>query len=200
MTIRLGASTFNQNNDTLEIQPPAGFNTVNALRITNYTVDVLILTNIMGNNNSDRQYLMPLEQMVFAVENVQTLATMQGLQLGADIEQERVLIEWADNGLDDFEGTYPVFVTILPQFTDTNWQGDTETIDMAGSLTVPANPRRQSTTIVNESTTAVLTVKPSTGGNGVLVQPLAAMTYNNGSEAVVTTDTDDTTVSWFGEI
>lgn len=113
MTVYLGSASFQEVGDQFEISSPVGFDSVEAVRITNFTVDALILNNIDGQSNSV-EYLMPFMQMVWPIKNVQKLPTMRGLQLGADIKTERILVEWSTDADTDFIGTYPVTLVVPP--------------------------------------------------------------------------------------
>lgn len=219
MTIRLGATTFNQENDTLVIKPPTGFNGANALRITNYTVDVIILQNITGTNPGDRQYIMPFQQTVFEIETVQDYPTMKGQQLGVDIPQEQVLVEWADNGLDDFEGTYPTQVTVSPFFpTDGlgtylfsmdegsfgDSGGETPAVVLGGNAHIryPQSTSRLGATIVNWGPDTIFFTNTVAALGTVAVVPIgpgASMTIGNGGEVVVGFDDSVSQFSVFGD-
>lgn len=175
MTVYLGAATFNQQGDSLVVQPPVGFNTAEAIRMANYTVDIIVLKNIGGNNVSDTQYLPPATQMVYPIKSFQQNPTFFGIQLGPDLPNEQVLVEWSDDPLEDFQGTYPYALPLNPDsFATGNLAYDLR-VDVSGGvatmkfhgtngfstpptitssiLTIPVTTTRLSATIQNEGST-----------------------------------------------
>lgn len=226
MTIFLGSTSFDEQNDKLVIKPPFGFNTIQGVRIANYTVDVLILQNITGDNLSDRQYLPPATQMFYPIRNAQDYPTMDGLQIGPDLPNEQVLIEWSDDPDNDFLGTYPYALPLNPdsfasgnQAYNVRYEGNatpddglhysgggagTPTVD-ASSLDMNALPARLAATIVNEGTNDLYYSKD--GGFGVgaytTIVPGASLTIGNGSHVTIHAENgmDDagTILSIFGE-
>ena len=157
--IVIGSAVFDPVKDTvsLDTKDVAGFNTVVAVRLTNYTSDVLVLTNINGRGQG-QEYLMPLQQMVYLFPNVTQVPLIRGLQLGADIPASALLVEWSldvgDGAPDtDFPGTYPTQVT-APATVGTGFAILASVHTFADTITtfiVPANPKRVTVTLINQS-------------------------------------------------
>ena len=139
------------------IQPPeGGFGGVKGVRLSNYTGDVIILTNV-NSEEPGQEYLLPFQQNVYHIENVRTPPRALGQSLGSSFPTATLLAEWSTEPLTDFPGTYPVALTqagILgaasPKFNVVELAVPT------GSTTiVPANPLRTSLTIFNDGSQAI---------------------------------------------
>ena len=133
----------------VNITAPAGWATVRALRLTNYTSDVLVLTNISGVDQS-QEYLLPLQQMVYRSINSSNIPTVEGISLGALTTVPTVLVEWSTEPLVDFIGTYPTAIGVgsaTPLFT--NGRLSMPVVDTTYIL--PGNPFRKSITFINDS-------------------------------------------------
>lgn len=112
MSIFLGEAT--QQGTSFTITPPRGFNGVEAVRLTNYTGEVLILSNISGVGQND-EYLMPLQQMVYHTANVSNVPQVKGTLLGNPFLTSALFVEWSDDAEQDFIGTYPVTLSQVEQ-------------------------------------------------------------------------------------
>lgn len=148
MTIRIGQATVL--GDQVLLAAPGGFNTFKALRLSNFTGDAIIVRNISGTSIGE-EYLLPSQSMVYHTDNVSTIPTLQGLNLGLTTVSA-VLVEWSDDPLNDFIGTYPTSIT-LPVV------GTTASVSLVSlpapgtTFTIAAQPLRVSLTVINESPT-----------------------------------------------
>lgn len=203
MAIYPGSSTFNKQGDTFEIQSPTGdFNNMNGLRITNYTVDILVLVNINGDTQST-EYLMPFCQMVYPLRNIQDYPKMYGKQLGADIPSEQILIEWSTDAENDFLGTYPFAVPLIPYtpISSTDAISATTTTIIATEQTeIVDDPDAANRTIVAlPSNTGPVyitaTADADIPGDAFTLVPGAGITINNGGSIFVTADSSDETIT-----
>lgn len=167
MTIRLGSATFDAAKDivTIDTRGVAGFDTVKAVRLTNYTADAIVLTGISGLDPNSVEYLMPLQQMVYHTDNISSVPVLKGLQLGTDLNAAAVFVEWSTEPELDFIGTYPTQVSAIPIVVGIATIINTSVIGTAaaGGLftgsagvtrTVPSNAKRVSITLINQSTGA----------------------------------------------
>jgi len=149
VTIRLGEATVVL--DKVELQAPGRFGTFTAVRLTNYTADVLIVTGIDSQDPASQEYLLPLQQNVYKTDNVSKIPTIQGISLGSLSLVPTVLVEWSDEPLKDFPGTYPTAIGVGSATPDATVM--TFPIPLAGTTTtLPANPFRSSITLINTST------------------------------------------------
>lgn len=155
--IILGSASIQGNTVQIDTKTVAGFGSVQAVRLTNYTADALILTNINGTGQS-QEYLMPLQQMVYHTLNVSTIPTVIAQSLGTAFDVAALFVEWSTDPTIDFIGTYPQQVTQVPVIlpppaaatkvnTGTYIFPDTVTI-----YTIPANAKRVDITVTNQST------------------------------------------------
>lgn len=146
--------------------PSLGWGAVRAVRLTNYTQNVLILTNLSGQSQS-QEYLLPLQQNVYESANVGVPPSITVLDVGGGIvTPPTVLVEWSTAPLDDFIGSYPTVIG-APSGTPYAYVS-LEHVQPASSgpttfsyMSIGANPFRKSITIVND--TDPLSV-PGTGG------------------------------------
>lgn len=88
------------------LESPLGFGATRAVRVTNTTADIVVLTNILG-VGQDQQYLFPSQQMVYYSVNISATPTAQGLTLSAATIAAGLYVEWSTEPHEDFIGTYP---------------------------------------------------------------------------------------------
>ena len=114
MTILLGS--LSNNAGVVTIVPPAGFNSVQAVRLSNYCNGALILGNIGSANQ--QSLLMPVQQNVYAAPNVNqnlTLASLNGSDTPAQI-MANVYAEFSTDPQYDFAGySYPAQLSVPSQ-------------------------------------------------------------------------------------
>ena len=179
MTIRLGSAVLSGTSVT--IQPPSGFNAVGAVRLTNYTGEVLTLDNITGEDPS-LEYLMPLQQMVYHTKNVSKVPVILGLVLGAGFPLAQLFVEWSDNPLEDFPGTYPAQITQVDAFA-TALKTATLALPLVGTTySIAADPQRDSLTIVNAGSTDVEWHQSDAGwGTNPVIVPTSGRSVGSGS-------------------
>lgn len=96
----------------LQLVPPTGFNSVQAVRLSNFADNPVILNNVSGIDQS-QQYLMPVQCMVYSSSNVSNPPTIQptGTDTAAGIAT-KVLVEWSTDPQTDFQGTYPAPIMV----------------------------------------------------------------------------------------
>lgn len=108
MTVKLGpvtVATFQGVSSCLLVTPSA-FDTAQALRLTNLSTDVVVLTNI-SDTYQGQEYLMPGQQMVYKSPNRSGTPTAVGLTLTPTQLSTLLFAEWSDDAETDFIGTYP---------------------------------------------------------------------------------------------
>lgn len=116
--IRIG-TTQAQGNGNVIIPPPAGFDTVHAVRLTNYTTKPIVLTNISSVEQT-QEILPPLTAMVYKSPNTSDFPRMTGVAVGAVAAATPaaiaagVFVEWASDPVNDFLGVYPYSVAVVP--------------------------------------------------------------------------------------
>lgn len=104
-----------QANGRVTLDRVSGLNTVKALRITNYTTKVLLLTNINDGYQS-QELLPPLTSTVFKNPGMDAQGSIGSFALGAIAVATPaqivagVTVEWANDPENDFLGTYPAIV------------------------------------------------------------------------------------------
>ena len=148
--IVLGVATVAGNNVTIT-PPEGGFGGILGARLSNYTGDVLIVTNI----NSDapgQEYLLPFQQNVYKVENVRQPPKVTGQQLGSSFPTASLLVEWSTDPLTDFPGTYPVALTQAGLYgvASPAWDVHEVAVPTGSTTTIPANSLRTSLTVYND--------------------------------------------------
>lgn len=201
MTIFIGSVT--QQGNKLGISPPAALSSVKAVRVANITSDVLILNNIAGNGQS-QEYLLPLQQAVYKTEGVQQIPTLYGQALGDALPLSQIFVEWSDDPLADFPGTYPTTLSQLSATAPSFVNGIVTLTNANQTYNIPQNVLRTSITFVNTSTSAVVMwlpadkASPWTGTNPSL-QPNAGVTLNTSAEIFLQSTTAGATVMWYGE-
>ena len=116
--IRIG-QTSQQGSGLVLLPVPAGFDSVHAVRLTNYTTKPILLTNISSVEQS-QEILPPLTAMVYKSPNTSDYPRMTGVAVGAVAAATPaaiaagVLVEWASDAVNDFLGTYPYSLSQLP--------------------------------------------------------------------------------------
>jgi hypothetical protein len=93
------------------IIPPQGFGAINGLRLTNYTGMTLLLNN-MASTGQGEEFLFPQQQMVYHTRNISAPPEAQGYYTQKAFAPNQLFVEWSDDSINDFIGTYPAF---LPQ-------------------------------------------------------------------------------------
>lgn len=150
MAVVLGQAV--QQGSAVVITPPeGGFGGIEAVRLSNYTSDALILTNI-DTDRPGQEYLLPFQQNVYRQKNVRQAPQIEAVILGNDFQTSSVLVEWSTEPLADFPGTYPVELT--PALTSgvaaPAWENHgLHVLDDGTTYSIPAEPRRVSLTIIN---------------------------------------------------
>lgn len=113
--ILLGTLVVNADG-SVTLPPPAGFNTVQAVRLSNYCNGALIVGNI-GTSNQ-QLLLMPVQQNVYAAPNTTQplkLSSLSGTDTPAGIAAN-VLVEYSTEPNVDFAGyTYPAQLSVPSQ-------------------------------------------------------------------------------------
>lgn len=196
--IVLGTAVVRGN--VVSITPPeGGFGGIKAARLSNYTGDVLILTNI-SSDSPGQEYLMPFQQSVYHIENVRTPPKVVGVTLGSTFSTASLLIEWSTEPLIDFPGTYPVGIAQAPINPTIATDG---VVVMAASATgqIPAGPRLQTTFyntgpgVVYWSVNSATVLGPTTSAS----LPLGAgITLDGGVVVYLKADSSGASVSYFG--
>jgi hypothetical protein len=156
VSIVLGKATLTGNAVTLS-PPEGGFGGITAARITNYTGDVIIITNI-SSDSPGQEYLMPFQQNVYHIENVRTPPTAAGVQLGAAFATATLLVEWSNDPLKDFPGTYPTALTQAGIISSAAPKFNVAEVAIpadAATHTIPANPARTGLSFIVDGANAV---------------------------------------------
>lgn len=104
--IVVGTATVNPSTGKVELVAPLGFGTARGIRLSNFTGDSLILTNISGVDQS-QEYLAPQTQMVYPTDNIGATPTIVGYSYGSEQIAQNLLVEWSTEPNADFIGTYP---------------------------------------------------------------------------------------------
>ena len=183
MTIRLGSATVT--GSTVSLIAPGGFGTFQAVRLTNFTSLILILTGIDSDDPGGQEYLLPLQQNVYRTNNISKIPTITGIVAGGAGAISSVLVEWSDNPLKDLPGTYPTAIGMplaTPGFNAgalalSNAYSFT-TPDPADIYIIPGNPLRARLVVTNTSAFTGLTPggQYSTTVDG-LINPQTHNTY-----------------------
>jgi hypothetical protein len=108
MTVQLGTvvPTVYSGISCVTLPSPKGFNTVDALRLTNLSTDIVVLNNI-SDTYQGQELLMPGQQMVYKSPNVSALPFAFGSTLSTTTLATQLYAEWSDDSATDFIGTYP---------------------------------------------------------------------------------------------
>jgi len=201
MTIFLGSVT--QQGNRLGISPPAALSSVKAVRVANITSDVLILNNIAGNGQS-QEYLLPLQQAVFKTEGVQQIPTIYGQALGDALPLSQIFVEWSDDPLADFPGTYPTTLSALSATAPSFINGVIALTNANQTYSIPANPLRTSLSFTNSSAAGNVMwlpadkASPWTGTNPTLT-PGNGVTIDTSAAVYLQSTTAGTQVTYWGE-
>ena len=149
--IELGEATVT--GTKIVLQPPGRMSGINACRLTNLTALALTIEG-MGTAASV-QYLAPMQQMVYELSDGGRQAPrIGGIDLGGGGAMPTLLVEWSNDGDNDFPGSYPVPVT-LPAVAPYASIRDLVIGNPSGyyqTYIIDANPFRTGITIVNHST------------------------------------------------
>jgi hypothetical protein len=106
----------------VQIIPPQGFGAINGLRLTNNTGQLLLVDNISSTGQGE-EFLFPQEQMVYHTRNVSRVPEAYGYFSGIGFTPGNLFVEWSDDSVNDFIGTYPYAVpteTIINPALQTN--------------------------------------------------------------------------------
>jgi hypothetical protein len=148
MTIRLGEAIVQGTG--VRLKAPGQFGLFEAVRLTNYTADVLILNGIDSEDPADQQYLLPLQQNVYKTSNTSNIPEVIGMSLGGLTSVPTVLAEWSDNPLKDFPGTYPTAIGLgIATPAVTVAREATGFITAGVTYTLAGNPFRKRVTLFN---------------------------------------------------
>lgn len=128
--IIIGTAVVSANGQYVTFPSPAGFNTVLAVRIANYSGDSVQLSNIHSVQQG-QELLQPQQQMVYVSPNLSAIPKAVGLtyppaQIAAGLQ-----VEWSTDPDSDFIGQYPVALPVKP--------GSVQGTVLAYSNTNPAN-------------------------------------------------------------
>jgi hypothetical protein len=202
--IILGSAKVTANGQTVTIARPPGSEGPNspyqAVRLTNFTSDVLVLTNIGGTVQS-QEYLAPLATMVYHSEPSGPIPTIVGQALGANLPLTAVLVEWSTDPDNDFIGTYPYTNPVLPAASQASapfFNMGLVTLTTHGDpYEINPNPSRLSLTMVNEGA-AVVNVYNNVGlaGHPFPIAPGGSLTLNTTQGVWLSSGTDAQSVSW----
>ena len=196
--IVLGTATV-QGNAVVITPPEGGFGGIKAVRLSNYTSDALILTNI-SSDSPGQEYLMPFQQSVYHIENVRTPPKVVGVTLGSSFSTASLLIEWSTEPLTDFPGTYPTAISQAPINPTTATDG---VVVMGASATgqIPASARLSTTFynvgpgVVYWSVNSGTTLGPTTSAS---LPVGSGVTIDGGGIVYLKADSSGASVSYFG--
>lgn len=104
--IVVGTAVVNASTGKVELIAPMGFGTARGVRLSNFTGDTLILTDISGTSQS-QEYLAPQTQMVYPTANVGNTPFVLGYSYPPSQVAANLLVEWSTDPDADFIGTYP---------------------------------------------------------------------------------------------
>ena len=93
----------------VQINAPQGFGAIDGLRLTNYTGQTVLVNDIASTGQS-QEYLFPQQQMVYHTRNISNPPTAQGFLTHAAFAPNLLYVEWSDDSINDFIGTYPAFL------------------------------------------------------------------------------------------
>jgi len=201
--IILGKATIAPQGVIIDTQDISGFNTVAAVRLSNYSGDVITLRNISGQDQSE-EYLMPLQQMVYPSANIRNIPTLEALSLGNAIVVETVLVEWSTDPLVDFQGTYPVPLTevgtvfLTPENNPAVTAGDVLELTTADTTyDIPGYVFRHSITVINNGSTNIQWSTVDAGWPHATILPGSSRTLNAPNTLYFQSDADGGTLEWF---
>lgn len=150
--IVIGSATITPDQSKVTINSPGGFGAYRGVRLTNYTANILILTNISSEGQGQSQeLLLPLQQMVYHTANIQAVPTVQVFGVEGSLQvAPSVLVEWSTTPLDDFQGTYPVTIG-TPSATPYACVNLYTVFPGGNTSVLSANPFRRSVTFINQT-------------------------------------------------
>ncbi len=150
--IVIGSATISADQSKVTINSPGGFGAYRGVRLTNYTANILILSNIASESQGQSQeFLLPLQQMVYHTANVQAVPTVTVFGIEGSLQvAPSVLVEWSTTPLDDFQGTYPVTIG-TPSATPYACVNLYTVPAGANTAVLSANPFRRSLTFINQT-------------------------------------------------
>lgn len=200
MTVYLGSAVV-QGSYVVIQAPEQGFGGMKGCRMTNYTADAIILNNITGDTPGAQEYLMPFQQAVYKVENVRQPPTAQGVVLGSAFAASQLFVEWSDDPLTDFPGTYPTIVAQAP-INPANTTDGVAVLGGGAAGTVPASTNRVQTTFYNTGPGTVYWSQHSAtvlgAGTSASLPPNAGVTLDGGQTVYLKADASGASVSFFG--
>jgi len=91
------------------MDPAQGFGAINGLRLTNLTGETLLIDNVSSTGQGE-EFLFPNMQMVYHTRNVSARPRAQGYYTRDSFPPSQLLIEWSDDSINDFIGSYPTFI------------------------------------------------------------------------------------------
>jgi hypothetical protein len=142
----------------VQINAPQGFGAINGLRLTNYTGMTVLLNNIASTGQS-QEYLFPQQQMVYHTRNISIPPTAQGFLTHAAFSPNLLYVEWSDDSINDFIGTYPAF---LPAQLVANSLGSPVILTVHAPTTVAIAPPAVNDSVQFNSINGVQTAGPLT--------------------------------------
>src|ERR1035437_5611859 len=107
MTLYRGSARIVGNR--VQIIPPQGFGAINGLRLTNNTGQLLLVDNISSTGQGE-EFLFPQEQMVYHTRNISRAPEAFVYCSGIGFTPGNLFVEWSDDAVNDFIGTYPYAV------------------------------------------------------------------------------------------
>lgn len=216
MTVQLGTVGTATTGGIATLQPPKGFNTVTAVRITNGTQAFILVNNPHGDGTGSQEVLPPGYQNVYRTQNIQLKVTLELYYppvSDATMELDPffgagITAEYTDQvqPQDDFPGTYPMNVGTMP-FIVSHEDDDTEgwspffsfLVPDTDTVRIPPNALRTSISLqVNSETAGVVTVTrhaiPSGSADEVTLESGQSLTTSWQGAIYVTTPSTATLV------
>lgn len=198
--ITLGTATV-QGSSVIIKAPVGGFGGVKAVRLTNYTADVIILSNINGTSPGARELIMPFQTNVYACDNIRDAPTALGQTLGSTFATASLMVEWSDDPVTDFPGTYPANVTQAP-INPSNSSDGVVVLAANASGTIAAQPLRLQTTFFNTGPGVVYWSQNAStvlgAGTSASLPVNAGVTLDGGATVYLKADVSGASVSFFG--
>ena len=156
------------------IPPAGGFGGIKACRLSNYTGDALVITNI-NPDYPGQEYLLPFQQSVYQIENIRQPPSLSAYVLGQDFSTSNVLVEWSTEPLIDFPGTYPANLTqaFLASAGAPAFEVHTLAVpDDGATHEIPAEARRISLSFINNGTVDLRYAAFDSGWTGRPILPV----------------------------
>jgi hypothetical protein len=91
------------------MDPAQGFGAINGLRLTNLTGETLLIDNVSSTGQGE-EFLFPNMQMVYHTRNISARPRAQGYYTRNSFPPTQLLVEWSDDSINDFIGSYPTFI------------------------------------------------------------------------------------------